>query len=126
VTTTIPFSGLNHAACALASPLLRTPRLRDRTSGRLPACWLGFDRTGLSCQSRITRWAATANFSVLPPHLPSLRIHLGTSTPGLGAWRVAADFVLAGEKAGSKLAKAQKLGVAVSDLAGFMKMIGRA
>jgi DNA ligase (NAD+) len=36
------------------------------------------------------------------------------------------DLVLAGEKAGSKLAKAQKLGVPVTDLAGFMAMIGRA
>ena len=33
------------------------------------------------------------------------------------------DFLLAGEKAGSKLAKAQKLGVPVLDLAAFEKML---
>jgi DNA ligase (NAD+) len=36
------------------------------------------------------------------------------------------DFVLAGEKAGSKLAKARKLGVPVVGLDDFMKMVGRA
>ena len=34
------------------------------------------------------------------------------------------DFVLAGEKAGSKLAKAQALGVAVIDEAAFEDMVG--
>ena len=41
-------SGFIVAACALASPLLRTPPLRDRTSVPLPACWLGFGLTGFS------------------------------------------------------------------------------
>ena len=35
LTTTIHFSGFNSAACALASPLLRTPPLGDRTSVQL-------------------------------------------------------------------------------------------
>ena len=35
------------------------------------------------------------------------------------------DFVLAGEKAGSKLTKAEKLGVSVMGLDKFMRMIGR-
>ena len=47
LTTTIHFSGFNSAACALASPLLRTPPLGDRTSVRLPARWLAFGRVGL-------------------------------------------------------------------------------
>jgi hypothetical protein len=39
-------SGFNVAACALASPLLRTPPLRDRTSVPLPACRLRFGLAG--------------------------------------------------------------------------------
>ena len=42
------FSGFSVAACALASPLLRTPPLRDRTSVPLLACWLCFDLAGFS------------------------------------------------------------------------------
>lgn len=34
------------------------------------------------------------------------------------------DYVLAGEEAGSKLAKAEKLGVPVLDLQGLRKLIG--
>jgi len=41
-TTRLLLSGFNAAACALASPLLRTPPLRDRTSVQLLACWLCF------------------------------------------------------------------------------------
>ena len=41
-------SGFCVAACALASPLLRTPHLRDRTSVPLLACWLCFDLAGFS------------------------------------------------------------------------------
>ena len=47
---TIHISGFNSAACALAFPLLRTPPLRDRTSGWLPAWWLPFGRAGLACR----------------------------------------------------------------------------
>ena len=47
LTTTIHFSELNSAACVLASPLLRTPSLDDRTSVRLPTRWLAFGRVGL-------------------------------------------------------------------------------
>ena len=36
------------------------------------------------------------------------------------------DLVIAGEKAGSKLTKAEKLGVEVMDEAGFLKMVGEA
>src|SRR5262245_41155003 len=46
LTTTIHFSGFNSAACVLASPLLRTPSLDDRTSVRLPTRWLAFGRVG--------------------------------------------------------------------------------
>lgn len=34
------------------------------------------------------------------------------------------DYVLAGEEAGSKLEKAQKIGVKIIDEAGFVKMCG--
>ena len=47
LTTTIHFSELNSAACVLASPLLRTPSLDDRTSFRLPTRWLAVGRVGL-------------------------------------------------------------------------------
>ena len=47
LTTTIHFSGFNSAAYVLASPLLRTPPLSDRTSVRLPTWWLAFGRVGL-------------------------------------------------------------------------------
>jgi len=44
LSTIIHFSEFNDAACALASPLLRTPPLSDRTSVRLSTCWLGLGR----------------------------------------------------------------------------------
>jgi len=47
-TTILLLSGFNVAACALASPLLRTPPLRDRTSVQLLACWLCFSLAGFS------------------------------------------------------------------------------
>ena len=47
-TTISLLSGFNVAACALASPLLRTPPLRDRTSVPLLACWLRFSLTGFA------------------------------------------------------------------------------
>ena len=49
LTTTIHFSGFNHAACALAFPLLRTPPLSDRTSVPLQARWLTFDLSRFAC-----------------------------------------------------------------------------
>jgi len=51
LTTIIHFSEFNDAACALASPLLRTPLLSGRTSVRLPTWWLAFDRVGLEYSS---------------------------------------------------------------------------
>jgi len=48
LTTTIHFSEFNHAACALAFPLLRTPPLSDRPSVRLSTCWLGLGRAGFA------------------------------------------------------------------------------
>jgi len=63
LTTTIHFSGFNHAACALASPLLRTPPLSDRTSVPLQARWLTFDLSGLACKLlRLTRWVIMTHF----------------------------------------------------------------
>lgn len=56
LTTTIHFSALNSAACVLASPLLRTPPLGDRTSVRLPARWLAFGRVGSIGTRRRTHW----------------------------------------------------------------------
>ena len=44
----ISFSGFHVAACTFASPLLRTPPLRDRASVPLLACWLGFGLAGFS------------------------------------------------------------------------------
>jgi hypothetical protein len=51
LSTIIHFSGFNDAACVLASPLLRTPPLGDRTSVRLPTGWLAFGRVGLESAS---------------------------------------------------------------------------
>ena len=51
LTTTIHFSELDHTACVLASPLLRTPPLDGRTSVRLPTWWLAFGRVGLEYSS---------------------------------------------------------------------------
>jgi hypothetical protein len=51
LSTIIHFSEFNDAACVLASPLLRTPRFRDRTSVRLPTGWLAFGRVGLESVS---------------------------------------------------------------------------
>jgi len=51
LTTIIHFSEFNDAACVLASPLLRTPPLGDRTSVRLPTRWLAFGRVGLESAS---------------------------------------------------------------------------
>ena len=65
---TVHISEFNSAACALAFPLLRTPPLGDRTSGRLPAWWLAFGRAGLACGSRRTRWVTLANFKGLRPY----------------------------------------------------------
>ena len=69
LTTTIHFSELNHAACALASPLLRTPPLSDRPSVRLSTCWLSLGRAGFS-----TRWVTLTTFT---------RSHLDSIVPNL-------------------------------------------
>ena len=46
MTTIIHFSEFNDAACALASPLLRTPPLSGRPSVRLSTCWLAWNPIG--------------------------------------------------------------------------------
>ena len=51
MSTIIHFSEFYDAACVLASPLLRTPPLGDRTSVRLPTWWLAFGRVGLESSS---------------------------------------------------------------------------
>ena len=67
-TTTIPFSGLHHAACALAFPLLRTPPLGDRTSVRLPTRWLALGRVGLVGSHRRTHWVTLTSFKGCHPY----------------------------------------------------------
>jgi hypothetical protein len=74
LTTIIHFSEFNHAACALAFPLLRTPSLSDRPSVRLSTCWLSLGRAGF-----FTRWVTLTIFKgVTLFHHPELS--LGTST----------------------------------------------
>ena len=74
LTTTIHFSGFNSAACVLASPLLRTPSLDDRTSVRLPTRWLAFGRVGLDGFGYLTHWVTLTCFKrcLLYSHVPSL------------------------------------------------------
>ena len=47
MTTTIPISGLNHAACVLTT-LGFVPLLSETHASSLPACWLGSGRVGCS------------------------------------------------------------------------------
>ena len=68
LTTTIHFSEFNSAACALASPLLRTPPLGDRTSVRLPTWWLAFGRVGLIGSRRRTHWVTLTSFKGCHPY----------------------------------------------------------
>ena len=77
LTTTIHFSGFNSAACALASPLLRTPSLDDRTSVRLPTRWLAFGRVGLIGSRRRTHWVTMTSFKGCHPYsnVPSFSRH---------------------------------------------------
>ena len=79
LTTTIHFSEFNSAACVLASPLLRTPPLGDRTSVRLPARWLAFGRVGLIGSHRRTHWVTMTSFKGSHPFLSSLAF-LGTTS----------------------------------------------
>ena len=71
-TTIIHFSEFNNAACVLASPLLRTPLLSDRTLVRLPTRWLAFGRVGL--EFPLTHWVTLTCFKrcLLYSHVPSL------------------------------------------------------
>ena len=57
-TTMLHVSGFNVAACALASPLLRTPHLWDRTSVPLLACWLDFGLAGFSPAGQLQQISA--------------------------------------------------------------------
>ena len=77
LTTTIHFSEFDFTACALASPLLRTPPLRDRTSARLPARWLAFGRVGLNGSLRRTHWVTLTSFKGCHPYsnVPSFSRH---------------------------------------------------
>ena len=68
LATTIHFSGFNSAACVLASPLLRTPSLDDRTSVRLPTRWLAFGRVGLIGSRRRTHWVTMTSFKGCHPY----------------------------------------------------------
>ena len=66
-TTTIHFSGLILAACALASPLFRTPPLGDRTSVRLTTRRLTVGRVGLVDSHRCTHWVVLTSFKGCHP-----------------------------------------------------------
>ena len=68
LTTTIHFSGFNSAACVLASPLLRTSSLDDRTSVRLPTRWLAFGRVGFVGCRRRTHWVTMTSFKGCHPY----------------------------------------------------------
>src|SRR6185369_3156512 len=56
------------SACVLASPLLRTPSLDDRTSVRLPIRWLAFGRVGLIGSRRRTHWVTMTSFKGCHPY----------------------------------------------------------
>src|SRR5437016_11946034 len=77
LTTTIHFSELNSAACVLASPLLRTPSLDDRTSVWLPTRWLTVGRVGLIGCCRRTHWVTMTSFKGCHPYsnVPSFSRH---------------------------------------------------
>ena len=77
LTTTIHFSGLNSAACALAFPLLRTPPLGDRPSVRLPTRWLAFGRVGFAGSRQLTHWVTLTIFKGCHPYsiIPVLSRH---------------------------------------------------
>ena len=62
LSTTIHFSGFNDAACALASTLLRTSPLSDRSSVRLSTWWLTFGRVGLVGFHQPTHWVMLTSF----------------------------------------------------------------
>jgi DNA ligase (NAD+) len=55
--------------------------------------------------------------------IKDLIVSLGGKTPGSVSNNT--NYVLAGDEAGSKLDKAQELGVPVLDWDGFQKLIGR-
>jgi hypothetical protein len=76
-TTTIHFSGFNDAACALTSPLLRTPPLSGRTSVRLSTRWLTFGRVGLIGFHQRTHWVILTSFKGCHPSslVPDLSRH---------------------------------------------------
>src|SRR5437867_11970039 len=77
LSTSIHFSELNSAACVLASPLLRTPSLDDRTSVRLPTRWLAFGRVGLIGLRLRTHWVTMTSFKGCHPYsnVPSFSRH---------------------------------------------------
>jgi hypothetical protein len=77
LTTTIHFSGLNSAACALALPLLRTPPLGDRPLVRLPTRWLAFGRVGFAGSRQRTHWVTLTIFKGCHPYsfIPVLSRH---------------------------------------------------
>lgn len=84
-TTTILVSGFIFAACTLASPLLRTPPLRDRTSVPLLACWLAFGVAGFAPAGQHQQISAPIGTSQrFTFHLARLRFSLGQTVGGRG------------------------------------------
>jgi hypothetical protein len=61
LSTTILISGLNDAACILATPGSVQP-LTGMHAGSLLTCWLGFRQVGLEPFSILTHWATTTSF----------------------------------------------------------------
>jgi hypothetical protein len=68
LSTIIHFSEFNDAACALASPLLRTPHFCGRPSVRLPTWWLTFGRVGLDGFRYLTHWVTLMSFKGYHPY----------------------------------------------------------
>ena len=77
LSTIIPFSEFNDAACVLALPLLRTPSLDDRPLVRLPTRWLACGRVGLDRFRDLTHWVTLMSFKGNHPYslLPDLSRH---------------------------------------------------
>jgi len=82
VSTTIRISGLDHAACILATPGSAHPLARMH-AGSLLTCWRGFRQGGLA-RGVLTYWVTTTDFMGFRP-LPRFRAYLGATSAGLDA-----------------------------------------